>query len=76
MTSGKLIIAFIAVLAVGVVGFGLIDGEAGTSETEFRSAAIDRGNVLKSRFGLGSTQPRGNGRGGFRDLRPNLRVEG
>ncbi len=57
MTSGKLIIAFIAVLAVGVVGFGLIDGEAGTSETEFRSAAIDRGNVLKSVSASGQLNP-------------------
>lgn len=48
MTSGKLIIAFITVLAVGAVGFGLITGEAGNGETKFRTATIDRGNVLKS----------------------------
>lgn len=48
MTSGKLIIAFIAVLAVGAAGFGLINSEAGDGETKFRTAAIDRGDVLKS----------------------------
>lgn len=48
MTAGKLTIAFIAVLAVGATGFGLISGEAGNGETKFRTATIDRGNVLKS----------------------------
>ncbi len=48
MTSGKLIIAFIAVLAVGAAGFGLISGEAGDGGTKFRTATIDRGDVLKS----------------------------
>lgn len=57
MTSGKLIVAFIAVLAVGAVGFGLIDGEAGTGETKFRTAAIDRGNVLKSVSASGQLNP-------------------
>ena len=57
MTLGKLIIAFIAVLAVGAVGFGLIDGEAGTGETKFRTAAIDRGNVLKSVSASGQLNP-------------------
>ncbi len=48
MTSVKLIIAFIAVLAVGAAGFGLINSEAGDGGTKFRTATIDRGDVLKS----------------------------
>ena len=57
MSTGKLIIAFIAVLAVAAVGFGLISGEAGTGETKFRTAAIDRGNVLKSVSASGQLNP-------------------